>query len=48
MRMLSSIPLLLRTLFRRKTVEQELDEELRSHATDAGELKWNNVNYFFR
>ena len=34
MRMLSSIPLLLRTLFRRKTVEQELEEELRSHLED--------------
>ena len=34
MRMLSSIPLLLRTLFRRNTVEQELDEELRSHLED--------------
>ena len=34
MRRLSSIPLLLRTLFRRKTVEQELDDELRSHLED--------------
>ena len=29
-----SIPLLLRTLFRRNAVEQELDEELRTHLED--------------
>src|SRR5215471_18307700 len=32
-----TIPLRLRSLFRRKTVEQELDEELRSHVEYATE-----------